>query len=71
MKSFKLSGALHVNNQTLLAMLKPYEGKSHTFAELQKIASLITKAYREEGFFVARAYIPKQEMKDGILEALS
>ena len=59
-KSFKLSGALHVNLEKLLLMLKPYEGKSHSFSELQKITSLITKAYREEGYFVARAYIPCQ-----------
>lgn len=67
-KGFKLSGALHVKSETLLSLLEPHAGKSHTFAELQKIASLITKAYREEGYFVARAYIPKQRMQEGILE---
>ena len=67
-KSFKLKGAMHVSSEKLFMVLKPYEGKSHSFSELQKIVSLITKAYREEGYFVARAYIPKQDMKDGILE---
>lgn len=67
-KHFKLTGALHVKSDTLNERVKPYEGKSHSFAQLQKIASLITKAYREKGYFVARAYIPKQEIKEGVLE---
>lgn len=67
-KGFKLSGALHVNNETLLSLIDSYAGKSYTLGELEKITSLITKAYREQGYFVARAYIPKQSMRDGILE---
>lgn len=65
---FKLTGALHVKLETLQEIVKPYENQTHTFAQLQKIASLITKAYREQGYFVARAYIPKQEMNEGVLE---
>ncbi len=67
-KGFKFIGALHVSEEKLLSRIQGYVGKKHSFAELQKITSLITKAYREEGFFVARAYLPKQEMKEGILE---
>jgi len=67
-KGFKLSGALHVNNETLLSLIDSYVGKSYTLGELEKITSLITKAYRERGYFVARAYIPKQAMSEGILE---
>ena len=67
-KGFKLSGALHVNNETLLSLIDSYAGKSYTLGELEQITSLITKAYREKGFFVARAYIPKQSMSEGILE---
>ena len=67
-KGFKFSGAIHVSEDKLLSRINSYAGKNHSFAELQKITSLITKAYREEGYFVARAYIPKQSMSDGILE---
>ncbi|ATB68951.1 Heme/hemopexin transporter protein HuxB [Sulfurospirillum diekertiae] len=67
-KTFTITGALHVKQEFLQERLKPYENQSHSFAELQKITSLITKIYREEGYFVARAYIPKQNMKEGILE---
>lgn len=67
-KGFKLSGALHVNPETLLSLINSYAGKGYTLGELEKVASLITKKYREEGYFVARAYIPKQSMSEGILE---
>lgn len=67
-KGFKLSGAVHVSEDKLFSRIKGYAGKSYTLGELEKITSLITKAYREEGYFVARAYIPKQDMKNGILE---
>lgn len=67
-KSFKLTGALHVSEDKLFSRINSYAGKSYTLGELEKIASLITKAYREEGYFVARAYLPKQSMSDGVLE---
>ncbi len=67
-KGFKFTGVVHMSEDKLLSRLKGYEGESHSFADLQKMTALITKAYREEGYFVARAYIPKQSMKEGILE---
>lgn len=67
-RGFKFSGVFHKNEEQLLSLLQPYIGKKHSFAELQKIISLVTKAYREEGYFVARAYLPKQRIQDGILE---
>jgi len=67
-KGFKFTGVVHMSEDKLLSRLKGYEGQSHSFAELQKMTALITKAYREEGYFVARAYIPKQSMKEGIFE---
>ncbi len=67
-KSFKITGALHVKTEILQELLSSYKNQSHSFSELQKIASLITRYYREHGFFVARAYIPKQVMHEGILE---
>lgn len=67
-RGFKFSGAFHMSQEHLLSIVQPYAGKNHSFAELQKMTSLITKAYREEGYFIARAYLPKQRIKDGILE---
>lgn len=69
-KGFSFSGALHVKSETLQSLLSSYTGKSYTLAQLEKIASLVTKYYREQGYFVARAYIPKQNIleNDNVLE---
>lgn len=42
-------------------------GKSLTLPELEAIAQRITKYYRAKGYFVARAYIPAQEIGDGTI----
>lgn len=67
-KAFKISGAVHISESKLQAMIASYTNKELTFTQMQEAASSITKAYREEGYFVARAYIPVQTMKEGIVE---
>ena len=36
--------------------------------ELEKVADVVTAAFRERGYSLVRAYIPAQEIKDGIVE---
>ena len=67
-KGFTFSGALHVKRDILEDIVSSYAGKYYTFEELENIASLITNKYRKEGYFVARAYIPAQNINDGVLE---
>lgn len=67
-KAFKISGANHIEESKLQELIASYTTKELTFAQLQEAASIITKAYREAGYFVARAYIPVQSMKEGIVE---
>jgi len=43
-------------------------GKEMTLAELKKTAGLITKHYRDQGFGLAWAYIPVQDVKNGVVE---
>lgn len=38
-----------------------------TLGQIESIADTITKFYRERGFILAKAYIPKQEVRDGIV----
>lgn len=38
-----------------------------TLGQIESIADQITKFYRERGFILAKAYIPKQEVRDGIV----
>jgi hemolysin activation/secretion protein len=58
-KGFTIVGsdnAIDINE--LQALLKPYENRELTMKQLEEAAALITKRYRESGYFVARAYIP-------------
>ena len=63
-KSFKLTGNQAVTTETLLALIKPYESKELGLNGLKEIASIITKYYRDNGYFVARAYLPAQSIED-------
>lgn len=61
-KKFLISGAMHLSNEELKAIVSPYENQNLSFNQMLEISSLITKAYREKGYFVARAYIPLQNI---------
>lgn len=67
-KTFHLNGIHSLKEEELHALIVEEENKEHTLASLEKTASLITKYYRTQGYFVARAYIPKQSRKEGIVE---
>ncbi|RYA22328.1 ShlB/FhaC/HecB family hemolysin secretion/activation protein [Malaciobacter halophilus] len=61
-KKFLISGAKHLSNDELKTIVSPYENKELSFKDMQEVATLITKAYRQKGYFVARAYIPMQNI---------
>ena len=60
-----------INAQGINAVLtrnfavQPLEG--WTMFELQQVAEDVTEYYRERGFIVARAFIPAQEVKEGLV----
>jgi hemolysin activation/secretion protein len=62
-KKFLISGAKHMPNKDLKTIVKPFENKELSFKDIQDITNLITKKYREKGYFVARAYIPVQNLQ--------
>lgn len=61
-KKFLITGAVHLSNEVLKSIVEPYENQNLSFNQMLEITSLITKAYREKGYFVARAYIPPQNI---------
>ena len=61
-KSFIFSGNEHISSDTLQAIAKKYEDKELSFTQLNELTSKITKLYREKGYFVARAYLPQQNI---------
>ncbi len=51
--------------QLMLERLQRLQGL--TIGQLQQVADAITKYYHDKGYFLARAVIPAQEIKDGVV----
>ncbi len=66
-KGFDLVGYREIPAEESLALLAGAENQSYSLAQLEELATRITRHYRSKGYFVARAYIPAQEVKDGIV----
>ncbi|NHZ37362.1 ShlB/FhaC/HecB family hemolysin secretion/activation protein [Massilia sp. CCM 8692] len=66
-RQFALEGNRVIDSATLLALLAPEQGQTLTLAQLDELATRITRHYRAKGYFVARAYIPAQELSGGTL----
>ena len=67
-KQIEVVGNRVIDTATLAALVADGVGKSLTLTELEALAQRITKHYRAQGYFVARAYIPAQEVSSGTLK---
>lgn len=65
--SVSITGNRAFASDTLLALVNDLAGETRTLAELQAGAAKITAYYRERGYFLARAYLPQQDVSDGIV----
>ena len=52
----------------LLQVVAPYLNRELTMAEINEAAARVTRYYRNHGYIVARAYLPRQDASDGVLE---
>lgn len=64
-KTIQIEGATKIPLSELEALVASYTNKKLTFNQIQEVTSIITKEYRSQGYFVARAYIPVQKMQNG------
>jgi len=62
------SGNTAFSSAALQSLLADAVGKEQTFADLGRLAARVTRHYREAGYLVARAYLPAQELKNGVLD---
>jgi hemolysin activation/secretion protein len=67
-RQINVEGATLIKEQTIQAIISKYENKELTLSEIEQISDEITSAYNKQGYILVRAYIPPQEIKDGILE---
>jgi hemolysin activation/secretion protein len=67
-RAFRITGATAFSASELLLPLREFEGRDLGLADLEQAAARVTNFYREQGYLVARAYVPAQEIKDGEVE---
>lgn len=66
-KDFIFDGNTKISSKELNKLLDEFKNRYLTFYDIQALATIITKEYRNKGFFVAKAYIPVQKLEDSIL----
>ena len=68
-KGFRLVGKKNgISDSELLDVLKENVDKELNFAEIQLVAKKVQEFFRNKGYILAQAYVPEQEVKDGIIE---
>ncbi len=56
------------SSDQLKDLVKEYLGKTIEVSDLAKLTALITDFYKKNGYFLSRAYIPPQRIKDGVVQ---
>ncbi len=67
-KAFKISGNTIFPEDVLLATLTEFVGKEQNIDGLNDAATKVRAYYRERGYFLSQAYLPQQEVRDGVVE---
>lgn len=63
----QIEGNQQIDTTTLLNLVKHLENKNNVLADLQFGVEQITQYYKKQGYFLAKAYLPKQKLENGIL----
>lgn len=63
-----INGNYVVSTQTILAQFEPYLHKEISLAKLQSLVNEVTSVYQKEGYFLSKAYLPPQEINDGVVK---
>ncbi len=66
-RAIQIAGAQAIPESVVYAQVADAIGHELSFAQLDELALRITRHYRQSGFLLARAYLPAQEIKDGVV----
>lgn len=64
---FIISGNKSIPSKEILPLLSEFNARSLSLLELKNAAQRVTLYYRERGYVLATAYLPKQEIAQGIV----
>lgn len=68
LKNVRFSGNTVYSQADLAALVQDFVGKEIGYTDMDSLAARISKHYRDNGYMIARAYLPTQDIKDGNVE---
>lgn len=66
-REIKVTGNTRISTEELAPLLDVGEGDNLTLGILTLYANEVTAAYASRGYFLARAFIPEQEIQNGVI----
>ncbi|WP_457621630.1 ShlB/FhaC/HecB family hemolysin secretion/activation protein [Persephonella sp.] len=66
-KNFLIVGNRALNWDEIYEIVRPYKNKYLSLQELKKLTDTITEKYIQKGYITSKAYIPPQNVNDGII----
>jgi len=66
-RRIEVDGPSLVDEKEVREVLSPYENRDLTLAEIYKAADKLSTLYRDHGYPVAKAYVPAQDARSGLL----
>ncbi len=66
--AFRITGLSVFSEGELLPLLDPYLGPDRSFEDLEDAARAVSDRLRDDGYFLAQAYLPAQRVEDGVVE---
>jgi hemolysin activation/secretion protein len=66
-KAFRIAGLVAARADRVMPLLQKYVGPGKALADLEDAAKDVEVALQREGLFLAQAYIPEQNMVDGVV----
>lgn len=67
-KKFRITGNTVISTKKLEALVRSEEGKELTLEQLRAVAANVTEYYGSQGYILARAYLPPQDVREGVIE---
>ncbi|MCX5736769.1 MAG: hypothetical protein NTW68_21055, partial [candidate division NC10 bacterium] len=67
-RKFQITGNIVVPATTLESLVRSEEGQELTLEQLRAAAARITDYYAARGYILARAYLPPQDVREGVIE---
>lgn len=67
-QSIELNGAHFLSVRQRTALTQPFTGQCLSASDLNRLLSEITNAYLQRGYVTTRAYLPPQNLENGVLQ---